>query len=91
MESFCAGLVSVAFLSYLMHITEKEHAAVQYAALTALYALPGTFFGALSGRAVEELGYATYFAATAVIALPAFAFLPRARSWIRDDHARNAR
>jgi PAT family beta-lactamase induction signal transducer AmpG len=90
-ESFCAGLVSVAFLSYLMHITEKEHAAVQYAALTALYALPGTFFGALSGRAVEELGYATYFAATAVIALPAFAFLPRARSWIRDDHAPNTR
>jgi PAT family beta-lactamase induction signal transducer AmpG len=84
-ESFCAGLVSVAFLSYLMHITEKEHAAVQYAALTAIYALPGTFFGAVSGRAVEELGYATYFTATAAIALPAFAFLPRARSWIQDE------
>jgi PAT family beta-lactamase induction signal transducer AmpG len=84
-ESFCAGLVSVAFLSYLMHITQKEHAAVQYAALTAIYALPGTFFGAVSGRAVEELGYATYFTATAAIALPAFAFLPRARSWIQDE------
>lgn len=81
-ESFCAGLVSVAFLSYLMHITQKEHAAVQYAALTATYALPGTFFGALSGRAVEELGYVAYFAATALLALPAFAFLPRARGWI---------
>ena len=26
-ESFCTGMVSVAFLSYLMHITEKQHAA----------------------------------------------------------------
>jgi PAT family beta-lactamase induction signal transducer AmpG len=84
-ESFCTGLVSVAFLSYLMHITQKEHAAVQYAALTAIYALPGTFFGAVSGLGVEELGYATYFAATAAIALPAFAFLPRARTWIQHE------
>lgn len=84
-ESFCSGLVSVAFLSYLMHITQKQHAAVQYATLTAVYALPGTLFGALSGRGVEALGYPSYFAATAVLALPAFAFLPRARTWIRDE------
>jgi hypothetical protein len=53
--------------------------------LTAIYALPGTFFGAISGLAAEELGYATYFVATATIALPAFAFLPRARTWIQDE------
>jgi PAT family beta-lactamase induction signal transducer AmpG len=82
LESFCGGLASAAFLSYLMHICEKEHAAVQYALLTALYGLPGTFFGALSGRAVEALGYAPFFALTALLALPAFAWLPRARAWI---------
>ena len=84
-ESASSGLASAAFLAFLMRICEKEHAAVQYAALTALYALPGTVAGALSGRAVELAGYASYFAATAVLALPAFLVLPRARAWLDDD------
>jgi PAT family beta-lactamase induction signal transducer AmpG len=84
-ESASSGLASAAFLAFLMRICEKEHAAVQYAALTALYALPGTLAGALSGRAVELAGYASYFAATAVLALPAFLVLSRARAWLDDD------
>ena len=38
-ESFCGGLASAAFLSYLMNICQREHAAVQYALLTAAYRL----------------------------------------------------
>jgi PAT family beta-lactamase induction signal transducer AmpG len=34
-ESLCGGLASAAFLSYLMNICQREHAAVQYALLTA--------------------------------------------------------
>jgi PAT family beta-lactamase induction signal transducer AmpG len=81
-ESLCAGLASAGFLSYLMRICEKEHAAVQYALLTAVYALPGTFAAAVSGFLTEELGYAAFFALTGLLALPAFVFLPRARRWI---------
>ena len=33
----------------------------------------------------EQLGYAAYFALTAAMALPAFAFLPRARAWIGEE------
>jgi PAT family beta-lactamase induction signal transducer AmpG len=62
-----------------MRICEKEHAAVQYALLTALYALPGTVIGARSGWATEQIGYAAWFTLTAALALPAFAFLP----WVR--------
>jgi PAT family beta-lactamase induction signal transducer AmpG len=82
LESFCGGLASAAFLSYLMRICEKEHAAVQYALVTALYALAGTLVAAPSGWITERIGYAAYFALTAVFALPAFAFLPGARSWL---------
>ena len=39
-ESFGAGLVTAAFLSFLMRISDKRQAATQYALLTALYALP---------------------------------------------------
>jgi PAT family beta-lactamase induction signal transducer AmpG len=81
-ESFCSGLAAAGFLSFLMNICDRKHAAVQYAALTGLYALPGTFAGAASGVAVEWMGYGSYFALTAVLALPAFAFLSSARRWI---------
>ena len=81
-ESFCAGLAGNAFMSYLMNICEKQHAAVNYALLTAIYALPGLFAGAASGWATEQVGYAVFFALTAALALPAFAFLPRANRWI---------
>jgi PAT family beta-lactamase induction signal transducer AmpG len=81
-ESFCGGLASAAFLSYLMRICEKEHAAVQYALVTAVYALAGSLIAMPSGWVTEQLGYAGYFGLTALYALPAFAFLPRARAWI---------
>jgi PAT family beta-lactamase induction signal transducer AmpG len=75
-ESFCSGLAITAFLSFCMRITEKEHAAVQYALLSAVFALPGRLVGGASGLLTEQLGYAAYFALTAAFALPAFAFLP---------------
>jgi len=71
-------LASAAFLSYLMNICQREHAAVQYALLTAAYRLPGIPAASLSGFLTERLDYAIYFALTAAMALPAFAFLPRA-------------
>jgi PAT family beta-lactamase induction signal transducer AmpG len=89
-ESLCAGLASVAFLSFLMRITEKEHAAVQYALLTALYALSGSLVAAPSGWLVARLGYATYFALTALLALPAFLFLSRASAWVAETAAEPA-
>jgi PAT family beta-lactamase induction signal transducer AmpG len=81
-ESFCAGMAGVAFMSFLMRICEKEHAAVQYALLTAIYNFAGSLLRVPSGALTEQLGYAGYFALTAAFALPAFAFLPGARRWI---------
>ncbi len=65
-----------------MRICQKEHAAVQYALLTAVYALAGSLVAMPSGWFTERLDYAGYFALTAVFGLPAFAFLPGARRWI---------
>lgn len=81
-ESFCSGLATAAFLSYLMRICEREHAAVQYALVTAVYALAGSLAAVPSGWLTERVGYAAFFALTAAVALPAFAFLGGARSWI---------
>jgi len=81
-ESLCGGLASAAFLSYLMRICQREHAAVEYALLTAAYRLLGIPAASMSGFLTERLDYAAYFALTAAMALPAFAFLPRAATRI---------
>ncbi len=83
-ESFTAGLAGVGFMSYLMRLCEKDHAAVQYAVLTGVYALAGTLVAVPSGWLTEQMGYAAYFALTAAFALPAFAFLPRAARLAQD-------
>jgi PAT family beta-lactamase induction signal transducer AmpG len=75
-ESFCSGLAGVGFMSLLMRLCEKDHAAVQYASLTALYALGGSAVAVPSGFLAEAMGYPAYFALTAAFALPAFLFLP---------------
>ena len=84
-ESFCGGLGSAAFLSFLMHVCEKEHAAVQYAALSAVFALSRDVAGAISGWATTHLGYTPYFVLTFFLAFPALALLPIVRTWIRDS------
>jgi PAT family beta-lactamase induction signal transducer AmpG len=81
-ESFCGGMAGVAFMSFLMRICEKQHAAVQYALLTALYNLAGALLRVPSGAITESIGYGGYFALTAGFALPAFAFLRSARRWL---------
>jgi PAT family beta-lactamase induction signal transducer AmpG len=86
-ESLCSGIAAVGFMSFLMRICEREHAAVQYAALTSLGFLAGSLARAFSGVAAEQLGYAGFFAATALLAVPAFALLPAAARWARDGAA----
>jgi PAT family beta-lactamase induction signal transducer AmpG len=78
-EYFTAGLGTAAFLTFLMSICEKRYAATQYALLSALYGFGRQTAIWVSGPLTQELGYASYFFFTFLLALPAFALLP----WIR--------
>ncbi|HSQ00912.1 MAG TPA: MFS transporter [Candidatus Dormibacteraeota bacterium] len=84
-ESFTSGLGTAAFLSFLMNICDKEHAAVQYAGLSALFGLSRDAAGAVSGWAVQTVGYAAWFTLTVGLAVPALLLLPRIRPWIRES------
>jgi len=84
-ESFTQGLGTAAFLSFLMNLCDKEHAATQYAILSALFALTRDVAGAFTGIGVEGLGYAVFFGITTALALPALALLPLIRPRIRED------
>jgi PAT family beta-lactamase induction signal transducer AmpG len=83
-ESFTQGLGTAAFLSFLMNLCDKEHAATQYAILSAMFALTRDVAGAFTGIGVESLGYAVFFALTTALALPALALLPLIRPRIRE-------
>ena len=85
LESFTQGLGTAAFLSFLMNLCEREHAATQYALLSALFALSRDGAGAFSGLAVERFGYGPFFAFTAVVSLPALLLLPLVRPRIREQ------
>jgi len=84
-ESFTQGLGTAAFLAFLMSLCDKEHAATQYALLSALFALTRDVAGAFTGIGVETLGYPTYFAFTTALAIPGLALLPFIRRHVRDD------
>jgi len=86
-ESFTQGLGTAAFLSFLMNLCDREHAATQYAVLSALFALTRDVGGAFTGIGVERLGYPAYFAFTTALALPALALLPMVRPRIRPEAA----
>lgn len=78
-ETFCGGLGTAAFLSFLMFICDRANAATEYALLSALFAAGRTFAFALSGYLAKDFGYANYYWLTAALALPGLALLPRIR------------
>ena len=81
-ESFGAGLVTAAFLSFLMRISDKRQAATQYALLTALYALPRSVLAPVGGKIADLYGYPTFFLWSFLLAVPAYALLPWVYRWI---------
>jgi PAT family beta-lactamase induction signal transducer AmpG len=78
-ETFCGGLGTAAFLSFLMFICDRDNAATEYAVLSALFAVGRTFAVALSGYVAHDLGFASYYWLTAALALPGLALLPTIR------------
>ena len=80
-ESFCGGLGTAPFLAFLMSVCDKNHAATQYALLSALFGLTRVLAGPVSGYATEALGYAPYFTLTFFLAWPALLLIGSVQRW----------
>ena len=85
LESFGQGLGTAAFVSFLTNLCDREHAATQYALLSALFALTRDVAGAFTGFGVERLGYSVYFAFTILVAVPGLLLLPLVKPRIREQ------
>jgi PAT family beta-lactamase induction signal transducer AmpG len=74
-DSFTGGLASAAFVAYLSGLCRARFTATQYALLTSLMAGGRTVLSAGSGWLAEQLGWASFFALTALLAIPGLLLL----------------
>jgi len=74
-DSFTGGLASAAFVAYLSGLCRARFTATQYALLTSLMAGGRTLLSAGSGVLAEGLGWAPFFALTALLAVPGLLLL----------------
>lgn len=75
-ENFSGAIGTVIFVAYLSGLcTNKAHTATQFALLTALAAVGRTILSSGSGFAAEAVGWAPFFALTALAALPGLVLL----------------
>src|SRR5206468_11965041 len=83
-ESFCGGLGTPPVPASLRSVCRRSNRARQYALLSAMFGLTRVVAGGFSGFAAEQFGYASYFALTCLLAMPAFALLPWVKLWTDD-------
>jgi PAT family beta-lactamase induction signal transducer AmpG len=76
-DNFTGGLASAAFVAYLSGLCRREFTATQYALLTSLMAAGRTTLSAGGGWLATQLDWASFFAVTALLALPGLALLAR--------------
>ena len=69
-DSFAYAFASIVLITYMSSLTSTKHAASQYALLTSLCALPGSFLAGGSGFIIERLGFEWFFVGTSLIGIP---------------------
>lgn len=89
-DNIAYGYAGTVLIAYMSSLTNTAFTATQYALFSSFYALPGKFVGGFSGFIVDAVGYAWFFAYTALIGLPALAllyFLHRSQARLKNPGA----
>ena len=79
-ENLGYGMGVAAFLAFLMSICDREHAATEYALLSAIFGLTGTLMGMASGFIAQYAGYTFYFWLTVLLGIPVLFLLPHIKN-----------
>ncbi|MGR9092337.1 MAG: AmpG family muropeptide MFS transporter [Gammaproteobacteria bacterium] len=83
LENLSGGMGTAAFVALLMALCDRRYTATQFALLTGLASLGRVFSGPVAGATVEAFGWAPFYIATAVAAVPAILILRRLRASIQ--------
>jgi PAT family beta-lactamase induction signal transducer AmpG len=74
-ENLTAGMGTAAFVAYLSSLCRVQYTATQYALLSALASVARTMISTASGAMAETLGWAGFFAASSLMAIPSLVLL----------------
>ena len=74
-ESFCSGLGTAVFISYIALLTNIKFTGTQYALLSSFVAIPRTIFTSQTGFLVESIGWEYFFIFCTLIAIPGLILL----------------
>jgi PAT family beta-lactamase induction signal transducer AmpG len=78
-ENLGYGAGTAVFISFLMSTADREHAASDYALITATYGVTGNAITAASGFIISNGGYPLFFWITVFLGLPALLLVPRVK------------
>ena len=81
LENFCAGLVTAAFVAYLMSQCNHAFTATQYALLSSLMASSNIILAAPAGDLAKVTGWSVFFLLTLLASLPGLLLLPLVAPW----------
>jgi PAT family beta-lactamase induction signal transducer AmpG len=81
LEMGTTGLGNGAFQVFLLHLTQKEFSATQYALFSSLFAIPRVVAGPVAGLAADALGWRDFFLATILTGIPGLVMLQRFVPW----------
>jgi PAT family beta-lactamase induction signal transducer AmpG len=80
-EAFGVGLGTAAYVAYMARETNPIYTATQLALFTSLSAVPRSFFNALTGGMVENLGWENFFYVCTLLAIPGMILLLKVAPW----------
>jgi len=80
-ENFCAGLVTAAFLGFLISLCDPRYSATQFALLSGLMVLGRSLVAAPAGVLAQKVGWEIFFLVSIAAAIPGMALLPFFAPW----------
>ena len=84
-ENISSGMGTAAFVAFMASITNKRFTATQYALLTSLMGVPRVFASAPTGFFAKNFGWAAFFIACTLIAIPGLLLLLKFAPWNSDS------
>jgi PAT family beta-lactamase induction signal transducer AmpG len=80
-ENFCAGLVTVVTVAFLMSLCNHSFTTTQFALFSSLMAISRDILSAPAGQLAKTTGWSSFFLLTLVAALPGLLLLPVVAPW----------
>lgn len=81
LENLCAGLVTAAFVAYLMSLCNQRFSATQFALLSSLMVVCSIILAAPAGHLAKATGWPGFFLISLIAALPGLLLLPFVAPW----------